>query len=121
MKSLAVSRSALLYQNACGIPANPAKLCLQTLWKQRSDYAMFKWSPEVHKTKFHIVAKKGGAVRTIEAPFNYMGIHYSNSFESADGKEIYLDTADYKDPTILDHLYLDHLHNSKQYVKNTLS
>ena len=50
-----------------------------------------------------------------------MAFHYANAFESQDGKEVYVDAAIYEDPTALDYLYLEHLHNGKEYAKNTVS
>lgn len=94
---------------------------LQTVFKGRSEYATMKWMPGKQKTKVHLVHKKGGQVITVECPFDFMAFHYANAFESADGKEVYLDAAVYDDPSAIDHLYLDYLHNGKDYAKNTVS
>lgn len=94
---------------------------VQTILKGRSEYATMKWMPGKQKTKVHIVPKNGGQVKTVECPFDFMAFHYANAFESKDGKEVYLDAPLYKDPSAVDHLYLDNLHNSKEYAKNTVS
>ena len=84
---------------------------LQAVILGQGDYCVFKWSPEAQKTKFHIVPKAGGPVRTIQAPFDYMTFHYTNAFESQDGREIYMDTSAHSDPQHLNLLKLDNLRN----------
>lgn len=93
---------------------------MQTLYTGGSDYANNKWCPGEYKTKFHLVPKFGGPVRTIECPFDFMAYHYANAFESEDGQTVYVDAPVYEDATSINELFLDSLFHSKSFSKSTL-
>ena len=97
------------------------KCILQTIWQGRSEYGILKWAPGQQKTKFHLIHRHSGEVKSVNCGFDYMFFHFVNSFESPDGREVYVDLAVYKDPTPVGHLYLRHLHSGKEYAENQIS
>jgi len=99
----------------------PDSFPLQTLMNGGSEYCLFKWSPQTQKTKFHLVPRAGGPVKTIPAPFDYMNFHYANAYESSDGEEIYVDLSVYEDPTLINLLSLGHLRDLQETIESKFS
>lgn len=95
-------------------------IILQTLYNGGAEYANFRWCPGEYKTKVHLVPRKGGEIKTIECPFDYMAFHYANAFESEDGQTVFVDTPVYDDPQIINDLGLKNLHQGKTISKSTL-
>ncbi|HEV7423742.1 MAG TPA: carotenoid oxygenase family protein [Candidatus Paceibacterota bacterium] len=66
----------------------------------------YKWEPQ-RGLKFRLINRNNGKVTTLTSSEVYFAFHHINAFEK--GNEIMLDICAYKDPNIINALYLDKL------------
>jgi len=81
--------------------ANPLKMA----FSGKPFIQNYVWRPQ-EGTKFQVVDRETGAVRTYETGA-FFCFHHVNAFERAGGSELVVDLIAYDDPSIIDALYLD--------------
>jgi beta,beta-carotene 9',10'-dioxygenase len=81
--------------------ANPLKMA----FSGKPFIQNYVWRPQ-DGTKFQVVDRETGAVRTYETEA-FFCFHHVNAFERAGGSELVVDLIAYDDPSIIDALYLD--------------
>ena len=70
----------------------------------------FEWDGS-QPSRFHVIPRAGGAVRTFEAP-SFFAFHHVNAFE--DGGKLNVDTCAFDDPSVVQYLYLDRLRKGER-------
>ena len=92
---------------------------LQALLLRSAKYITYDWEPSIQSTRFQLVNRHTGAVKTVEADFDYFTFHYGNAFESEDGNTIHIDCPLYDDPELLLRLQLKELREGKKSLADT--
>lgn len=77
----------------------------------------FDWKPETGSI-LHLVPLNGDKtkIRHVKAPA-YFTFHYINAYETEDGSSIHIDFGNFKEPEMLNSMYLDHMRSSTRPIE----
>ncbi|ELR71891.1 15,15' beta carotene dioxygenase [Fulvivirga imtechensis AK7] len=81
----------------------------------RSFIENYKWQKE-RGTRIHLIDKKNGAIKSFDTT-SFFAFHHVNAFEQED--DVVFDIVAYKDATVIDELYLDHLRSGERLSATT--
>jgi carlactone synthase/all-trans-10'-apo-beta-carotenal 13,14-cleaving dioxygenase len=102
------------------VPETPIEYNMAaTLTLGSADYVMFDWKPQ-HGSRIHLVPLNGdnNQIKSFDAPA-YFTFHYLNAFETADGKSVCFDFANFETPDVMAGLYLEEMRERKRPVAHS--
>lgn len=105
-------------ENYVIVPETPVYFnMLAALTLGSAPYVGFDWKPETGSI-LHLVPLNGDKtkIRHVKAPA-YFTFHYINAYETEDGSSIHIDFGNFKEPEMLNSMYLDHMRSSTRPIE----